>query len=85
MKLGAEALRDPAGQADVVGMPMRRDHAGDALVEQRTGKDRLPERARRFVVDARVNQRVAVAVLDQIDVDVVKTKRKRQTQPEDTR
>ena len=48
-------------------------------------KKTLPELARHRVVDPGVDKRKAVAVLDEIDVDVIEPERQRQPQPKDAR
>ena len=66
----------------MIGMAMSGEHASDRLAAQWPVEQRQPEPARDRIVDAGVDQREAVAILDQIDVDVVEPERQRQPQPE---
>ena len=62
---------------------MRRDDAGERPALQQARQQGVPELARRLVVDAGVDQREALAVLDQINVDMVEPERQRQPRPQD--
>ncbi len=78
-------LGEIAAEPHVVGMPVRGQHGSQSLALERPLEQRLPEFARRRVVEPGVEQHIAVFVLDQIDVDVVELERQRQAQPEDAR
>ena len=78
----AEALAQPAGKADVVGVEVRHDQAGQAPARQGSVDQRTPNRPRRLVADARVEHGPAVAVVDQVDVDVVQPKGERDARPQ---
>ena len=80
-QLQIEALAEPAGEADMVGMEMGGDDAGQPAAGERSGNERLPGGARGRVVDAGVDEREPGAVLDQVDVDVVEPERQRQPRP----
>ena len=81
----AEALAQPAGEADVVGMEVRDDQAGQGPARQRPGDERVPDGARGVVADAGVQDGPAVAVIDQVDVDVVEPERQGNARPQDAR
>jgi NAD(P)-dependent dehydrogenase (short-subunit alcohol dehydrogenase family) len=66
-------------------MEMGSDHTGQARPTQLIVQDRFPHRARLRVIDAGVDQRPASAVVDQINVNMIESKRERQPNPEDTR
>ena len=84
-KLQVETLREPAREADMIGMEMRDDHRGEALTSQWSAQDRLPGRPAGVGAQARVEHRPAVSVLDQIDVHVIEPVRQRQAKPPDAR
>ena len=78
----AEALRQPRGVAEVVGMAVRGDDARERACRRIVvGEMRLPQRARRRVAVAAVDQRPAVVFLEQPQVDVVERERQRHAQP----
>ena len=52
---------------------------------KRPGEKRLPGGARLRVVDPCVDERQSVAVLDEIDVDVVEPEREREARPQNAR
>jgi hypothetical protein len=79
----AEALGDPRGVAEMVGMAMGRDDARDRLSGERLREVALPQRARVGAAVARVDQRPAVVFLEQPQVDVVERERQRHPQPQD--
>jgi hypothetical protein len=82
-KVGAPALAQPAGQANMVGMKMGRDHALDRLAAEPGSKDHLPQFARLRRVDAGVDDGPAVLFLDQPQIDVVELEGQRHPQPVD--
>jgi hypothetical protein len=86
-ELHAPPLREPAGVSEVIRMEVRGDHARDRLAAELVGEDALPERARVGQSEARVDDgdAVAVAVVEQPQVDVVQRERKRHTKPADAR
>ena len=84
-KRQTEALAEPSREANVIGMTMRRQDPRQRSVAQRPFEERLPDFARDRIVDPRVDQREAVAILDEVDVDVVEAKRKRQSKPQYSR
>ena len=80
-ELDAEPLREPAREADMVGVIMRADEARDGLALKLTGEDALPQRLGLSGVDAGIDDRPTRAVGDEPEVDVVKGEGKRHTQP----
>ncbi len=78
-----EPLAQPAGEADVVGMEVRDDQAGQGPSRQRAVDQRVPDFARGVVADAGVQDGPAVAVVDQVDVDVVEPEGQRNARPQD--
>ena len=81
----AVALGEPAAEPDMVGMVMRGDDAGETPALERAVEHGVPQFARELGVEPGVDEHVAVAVLDQIDVDVVEPERQGQAQPENSR
>ena len=82
VKFEPEPAAEPAGKADMIGMAMAGDDAGQRPAFQQAAEQAFPDGARRGVVDAGVEQREAGAVLDQIDIDVIQPERQRQPQPQ---
>ena len=80
---GVPLLAQPAGEADMVGMEMRADHAHHRFALELLGEDLLPERSRVLRIDAGVDDRPAVLLLDQPQVDVVELEGQRHAQPVD--
>ena len=76
-------LAQPAGEADVVGMEVRADHARDGFAVELLGEDLLPQFARVLRIDAGVDDGPAVLLLDQPQIDVVELERQRHAQPVD--
>jgi hypothetical protein len=81
----AEALAQPARQPDVVGMEVGHDQPGQAPAGQRAVDERAPDGAGGLITDAGVEDRPALAVLDQVDIDVVQPKRQGNARPQDAR
>ena len=67
----------------MVGMEMRDEEPGQPLAGEHSGHQREPGLLGRLVADAGVDHREAVAILDQVDVDVVEPERQRDPRPED--
>ena len=67
----------------MVWMEMRDEEPGQALAGERSGHQRKPGLLGRLVADAGVDHGEAVAILDQVDVDVVEPERQRDPRPED--
>ena len=76
-----EALGDPAGKPDVIGMRMRDDQPCDLLPGEWTGEHRLPGRLGLVGADAGVDHRPAALMGEHVDVDVVELERQREPQP----
>jgi hypothetical protein len=66
-------------------MEVGHDQAGQAPAGQGPVDQRAPDGAGRLVVDAGVEDRPALAILEQIDVDVVQPKRQGNARPQDAR
>ena len=79
----AEPLREPAGQADMVGVEMRHDQPRQLAPRERTRRERFPNLPRDLVRDASVQYRPAIGIVDEKDVDVVQPERQRQAKPQD--
>ena len=84
-KRTAEALDDPAGQADMVGMRMGHDQPRDFDVRERTLEQRGPRRDRFLIAETGIDHRPAVAVGEQIDVHMVEAERQLQPHPQHAR
>ncbi|MPL67251.1 hypothetical protein SDC9_12942 [bioreactor metagenome] len=80
-QLGAVRLQ-PARQADVVGVVMGDEDAGDGLARKPPVERRLQRGATGRGVDAGVDQRPAVAIVEGIGIDVVERHRQRKAQPQ---
>jgi hypothetical protein len=77
----AEFAADPTGQAHVVGMHVRADHARDRLALERLVENLAPIFARLFERDAGVDNGPAFAVLDQPEIDRLQHERQRHANP----
>ena len=75
-KRQVEPLRQPAGEAHVVGVEMRHQHRLQALAPQRAGQHGVPTGAALVGGDAGVEDEPATLVLDEIDVHMVQLERK---------
>ncbi len=84
-KRHVEPLAQPAGEPDVVGVEMSHDQPRDASSRKRARRQRLPGRARRLVVDAGVDHRPAVSVVEQVDVHVIELERQGDARPQNSR
>ena len=73
---------EPAGEPDVVRMVVGQDDPPDRPAAERPGHQRRPGAAHRRGVEAGVDQRPAVAVVERIGVEVVRPERQRQAHPE---
>src|SRR5262249_14151846 len=69
-------------KADMIGVIMRDDEPRELLPGERPGCERLPNILRALVRDAGVENRPAVSIVDEIDVDMVQPERQRHAQPE---
>ncbi|MNG88146.1 hypothetical protein D3C79_469700 [compost metagenome] len=77
----AEALGQPAGDARVVGVVVGADHRQQRLAGKQLGEHALPDLAGLRGVHAGVDHYPAVAMAQQVQVDVVQAKRQRHAQP----
>jgi hypothetical protein len=84
-QLDAEALREPAGEAEVVRVVMRHHDAPDGQAREALGDDLVPQRARGFGVEAGIHQRPAGPVAQHPQVDMVEREGQRHAQPEHAR
>jgi len=84
-EIGAAAVHYPARHADMVGVMMGGDHASDGFALQGAGEDILPQRHAALRVDAGIDQRPAVALVQRVDIDVIEHHGQRQLQPEHPR
>ena len=75
-------MGEPTGKADVVGMKVGDEDAGDGPVAQ-MGEDLFPQVLGFGRMDAGVDDGPAFSVLDQPDVDVVELERQRHSDPMD--
>ena len=75
-----EPLGDPARHPDVIGMEMGDDNSGQRPVET-AGEEFFPGRLSLRIPQSGIEQRPAILVVDQVDVDVVETIGKRQSDP----
>ena len=78
----AEPLQQKADRADVIRMHVGGDDARQRAFGQQAVEQRLPRRLGRLVAEAGVEQRPAIAVVDEIDVDVIEQERQRQPGPQ---
>ena len=69
----------------MVGVKVRSDDSCQSAAAKRPGEQSLPRRARLRVVNSRIDDRQAVIVFDEIDVDVIEPKRKGKARPQDAR
>ena len=81
-QIEAETFAHPAGEADMVGVVVRDDQPREPGAGERPGEHGLPGRAARLVADPAIEHRPALAIGDQIDVDVIEPERQRQAQPQ---
>ncbi len=77
-----EALAQPAGEPDMIGMVVCHQDAGERAAAQQGADDPVPGRAGRRVVKPGIEHRPTALVLDQIDVDVVEPVGEREPQPQ---
>jgi hypothetical protein len=76
-----EAGAKPPRVADMVGMAMRGDDAADRSVRERGREMALPDRARRVVAEAAIDEREPVVFREQPEIDVIERERERHPQP----
>jgi hypothetical protein len=81
----SEALAQPAGEPDVVGVVVGDDQAREAAAGEGAGRERVPHRTGCVVADPGIENGPAIAVVDQIDVDVVEAERQGNARPQDAR
>ncbi len=84
-QLDAEALGQPAGQAEVIGVVVGDDETPDRTPRQRPGEDLLPQIAGGSRVQATIHQRPAGLVSQHPQVDVIQREGQRHAQPEHPR
>ena len=82
MQRAVEALDDPSGETDVIGMRMGHDQPRDLDVSQRTLEQCGPGRDRFLVAESGIHHRPALAVGEQIDVHVVEAERQLEPDPQ---
>ena len=80
----AEPLAKPAREAEMVRMEMGADHPGHRPPGQRACEHRLPSFARGGHVEAAVDQRDAVAIVEDPEIDMVQRARHRRARPADS-
>ncbi len=81
----AGRLDEPARLAQVVGMEVGDQQAGDGPAGQQAAEQTLPEEARRRIADAGVDERPGVAVIEDPEIDVIEGEGQPRPQPEDAR
>ena len=81
-ELGPVLGLEPAGEAHMVGVVVGDDHPPHRPPAQRPRQQPPPERAHRRGVEAGVDQRPAVAVVERVGVEEARPERQRQPQPE---
>ena len=79
----AVAFDEPSGKAHVVGMEMGADHADDRRVADHPGQHLVPDLLRPVDVVAGIDDRPAVAVDQQPQIDVIERERQRHPHPVD--
>src|SRR5215469_631261 len=77
-----EALAKPARKADMIRVIMRDDEPRQLSPRERPGCERLPNILRALVRDTGIENRPAVSILDEIDVDMVQPEWQRHAQPQ---
>ena len=77
----AERLGQPAGKADMVRVSVGDDEARDLAPRQRAGKHALPHFFRGVGENAGIDQRDAVAIFQEPQIDMVERHRQRHGQP----
>src|SRR5690606_30996879 len=83
VKIDAPFAAEPAREADMIGMETRYDEAGHRLAAETGLEDLAPERLHLVGGDAGIDNRPALAILDQPEVDVVELEGKRHAHPPD--
>ena len=76
-----EALRQPAGVAEMIGMKMRHQYAHQSRTTNELGENPFPVRARVVQTDAAVHRGPSFSIAQQPEIDVVQCKRQRHAQP----
>src|SRR3954452_20490156 len=76
-----EALGEPSGEADMIGMEMRDDQPRQRPAAE-ARDEALPSGARGLVIDAGVEHGPALAILDEKNVHVIEPERQRDAGPE---
>ena len=84
-KRTAEALDNPSGKTDVIGMRMGHDQPRDFHVLERTFEQRRPRRDRLLIAESGIDHGPAVAIGEQIDVHMVEAERQLQPHPQHAR
>src|SRR3954466_2916077 len=84
-KRTAEALDDPAGETDMVGMRMGHNQPGDFYMLERPFEQRGPRRDRLLVAESGIDHGPAVAIGQQVDVHMVEAEWQLQPHPQHTR
>jgi len=74
-------LGQPAGETNVVGVKMRDDQARETPATQGAIKKPLPNGPSHLIADASIDDGPAVAVVNEVDIDVIETERQRQPRP----
>ncbi len=77
-------LDQPFGAADMVGVEMGADDAGDRPAFQGGLEMLAPQFMGNIGLDAGIDQHPAVAVIDQVEIDVVQREGQGKAQPADT-
>src|SRR5947208_16933485 len=77
-----EALDNPAGETDVIGMRMGHDQPRDLDMRQRTLEQRGPGGDRFFIAEPGVYHCPAIAVGEQINIHVVEAERQLEPDPQ---
>jgi hypothetical protein len=80
-KFNVELAHQPSGQADMIGMHVRDDYPPDLAAFHRAGEQLFPSLLGILVLDAGVDNRPPVAVLQQVEIDVVELHRQSHPHP----
>src|SRR2546423_4705565 len=80
-----KTLTQPSRVAEMIGMVMGRDHAGDRAGVERRREVRIPQGTRRSVAITSVDLRPAFSIGQKPKIDMVEREGQRHAQPQDTR
>jgi hypothetical protein len=79
-----EVSQQESGGADMIRMQMRGDDPRQRALAQHAVEKRLPSEPRRLITETGIDQRPAVAIVDEIDVHVIEPERQSKPRPQNT-